>query len=269
MAKTNIIVEEGLHSDYTSVIVSYSNGIDSTGALYWAIKNFDKNKIFLLYCDTGFEYPENISIFYKTAKFLGVKAVMLEHPKGFLELMLTERFMWPDMKNRWCTAYLKTGITDKWIRANRNILGNKCLFVSGERRDESKSRSLLPELEYHSTTLKTKRVADFTCHWYRPCLDYEKGKMFEQGKELKLEPHFCYEYLGRCSCMGCMFMSDSHAIENIKRYPEQMKKFVDAEIKLGHTWKNKKSLESVYNDCLDIDDVEERDVEEKIYRQIS
>ncbi len=32
-------------------------------------------------------------------------------------------------------------------------------------------------------TLKTKRIADFTCHWYRPCLDYEKGKMFEQGKD--------------------------------------------------------------------------------------
>jgi len=256
MAKTNIIVEEGIQSDYTSVIVSYSNGIDSTGALYWALKNFDKNKIFLLYCDTGFEYPENTALFYRTASFIGVKPVLLQHPKGFLGLLLEERFMWPNMKNRWCTAYLKTGVTDKWIRANRDILGNKCLFVSGERRDESKSRSNLPEIEYHSTTLKTLRVADFTCHWCRPCLDYEKGKMFEQGKELKLEPHFCYEYLGRCSCMACVFMSDKHAIENIKRYPEQMKKFVDAEIKLQHTWKNKKSLNSIYDQCLDIDDIE-------------
>ena len=38
MARTKIIPEEGLLSDleYTSVIGSYSNGIDSTGALYWA-----------------------------------------------------------------------------------------------------------------------------------------------------------------------------------------------------------------------------------------
>lgn len=256
MAKTNIIVPEGLHSDYTSVVVSYSNGIDSTGALYWVLKNFDKSKIFLLYCDTGFEYPENIQMFYKTAKFIGVKPVLLQHPKGYLELLLTERFMWPDMKNRWCTAYLKTGVTDKWIRANRLLLGRKCLFVSGERRDESRSRAKLPEIEYHSTTLKTKRVADFICHWYRPCLDYEKGKMFEMGKELELEPHFCYEYVGRCSCMACIFMSDKHTIENMKRYPEILKPYVDAEIKLGHTWKNKKSLESIYNECLDIDDVE-------------
>jgi len=144
MAKTNIIVQEGLHSDYTSIIVSYSNGIDSTGALYWALKNFDKNLIFLLYCDTGFEYSENIPLFYATAKFIGVKPVLLQHPKGFLGLLLEERLMWPDMKNRWCTAYLKTGVTDKWIRANRAILGNKCLFITGERRDESKGRAKLP-----------------------------------------------------------------------------------------------------------------------------
>ena len=67
MAKTNKIVSEGVQTDYTSVIVSYSNGIDSTGALYWVVKNFPKEKIYLLYCDTGCEYPENIELFYKVA----------------------------------------------------------------------------------------------------------------------------------------------------------------------------------------------------------
>lgn len=257
MAKTNIIVPEGVQTDYTSVIVSYSNGIDSTGALYWALQEFPKEKIFLLYCDTGLEYPENIKMFYQTAKYIGVKPVLLQHPKGFLNLLLEERFKWPDMKNRWCTAYLKTGITDKWIRANRSILGTKCLFISGERRDESRSRAKLPEIEYHSTTLKTKMVADFTCHWYRPCLEFEKGKMFEQGKALGLEPHFCYEYLERCSCMACMFMSDKHAAENMKRYPEQIRPFVQAEIKLSHTWKKNKGLAELWEQCQDIDDVEE------------
>ena len=80
--------------------------------------------------------------------------------------------------------------------------------------------------------------------------------MFEQGKKLHLEPHFCYEYLGRCSCMACMFMSDQHAIENMKRYPDQIQLFVQAEIKLSHTWKKNKGLEELWNQCFDIDDVE-------------
>lgn len=137
MARTKIVPTEGLLSDleYTSVIVSYSNGIDSTGALYWAVKNFPKEKIYLLYCDTGCEYPENVALFYKVAAFMGVKPVLLSDTRGFLGLLLNERLKFPDMKNRWCTAYLKTAVTDKWIRQHRQQLGAKCLFVSGERRD--------------------------------------------------------------------------------------------------------------------------------------
>jgi 3'-phosphoadenosine 5'-phosphosulfate sulfotransferase (PAPS reductase)/FAD synthetase len=163
--------------------------------------------------------------------------------------------MFPDMKNRWCTSYLKTGITDKWIRANRHILGEKCLFITGERRDESPRRSRLPEIEYHRTTLKTERVAKFEIHWYRPCLDYEKGQMFEQAKEIRLQAHPCYEYVDRCSCMFCVFMKDKHTIENMKRHPEMAKKYVQAEIKLQHTWKAKQSLENLWNTtCEEIED---------------
>lgn len=77
--------------------------------------------------------------------------------------------------------------------------------------------------------------------------------MFEWGKKLHLEPHFCYEYLGRCSCMACMFMNDRHAIENMKRYPDQ----IQAEIRLAHTWKKGWSLEQLWDQCQDIDDVEQ------------
>jgi predicted phosphoadenosine phosphosulfate sulfurtransferase len=257
LARTKIEVPSEKINNYTSVIVSYSTGIDSTGVLHWAVNNFPKEKIWLVYCDTGCEYPENEEILAKISQFLGIKYVVLRHPKGFLELLLTERFKFPDAQNRWCTSILKTGVTDKWIRANRHILGTKVLFLTGERRDESKKRALLPETEYHSTTLWTKRKGDFECHWHRPVLDYEKGKMFEFGKELGIEPHFCYEYLSRCSCMICVLMPDRNCIENIKRYPRLVKPFVEAEIQIGHTWKHKKSLEEMFVDCLDIDDIVE------------
>jgi 3'-phosphoadenosine 5'-phosphosulfate sulfotransferase (PAPS reductase)/FAD synthetase len=263
MARTKVDVPREKIGNYTSVIVSFSTGIDSTGTLYWATKHFPKEKIWLLYCDTGAEYPINDDTVKKTAEFLGIKHVILKHPKGFLELLLTERFKFPDARNRWCTAILKTGVTDKWIRANRSILGSKVLFLTGERRDESKSRSMLPKIEYHSTTLFTKRKGDFECHWYRPVLDYEKGKMFEFSKELGLQPHPCYEYLTRCSCMLCVLMPDRYCAENIKRYPEIFKQFVEAEKTINHTLKNKKSLESMFEQCMDIDDIDYFDYPEQ------
>lgn len=250
-----MLPEPKLRSDYTSIIVSYSNGIDSMGALHWAIKNFDKSNMYLLYCDTGMEYDINIDLFYRTASMMGIKPVLLAHPKGFLGLLLDERQKFPDMKNRWCTSYLKTGITDAWIRANRKTLGERVLFISGERRDESPRRARLPEIEYHRTNLKTERVARFTCHWFRPCLDFDKGKMFEFAKNLKLDPHPCYDYVSRCSCMFCVFMQDKHTIENMRRHPELAKKWVQAEIQIQHTWKANKSLQELWETvCEDVED---------------
>lgn len=51
-------------------------------------------------------------------------------------------------------------------------------------------------------------------------------------------------------------MSDQHAVENMKRYPDQIQPFIQAEIKLAHTWKKGKSLEQLWDQCQDIDDVE-------------
>ena len=50
MARTKIDVPLAARSNYTSVIVSYSNGIDSTGALYWAMQNFAPEMIYQAVC---------------------------------------------------------------------------------------------------------------------------------------------------------------------------------------------------------------------------
>ncbi len=143
-----------LLDNYDSVIVSYSTGIDSAGTLKWATDRFPKGKIWLLYCDTGLEYPENEEIFYNVAQFLGIKPVIVKHHMSFKDI-LEKRGMWPDQKNRWCTAYLKSDCTHKWIRSNRHILGESVLFLTGERRDESPRRAKMEETIYHPTHLKT------------------------------------------------------------------------------------------------------------------
>lgn len=79
MARTKILVPPEKQCGYTSVIVSYSTGIDSTGAIYWATQNFAPEKIFLLYCDTGAEYSVNEALFFKTAKVLGLKLDLCQY----------------------------------------------------------------------------------------------------------------------------------------------------------------------------------------------
>ncbi|MDD3052122.1 MAG: hypothetical protein PHR06_13380 [Candidatus Cloacimonetes bacterium] len=48
---------------------------------------------------------------------------------------------------------------------------------------------------------------------------------------------------------------DKHTIENMKRNPEQAKAWVQAEIKINHTWKAKQSLQNLWNTaCEEIED---------------
>lgn len=235
----------GLLGEYDSILCQFSTGIDSTGILAWAMRNFDPSKIWLCHQNTGFEYDFNTKIVYDVARYLGVKPLVLEHPKGFLGL-LEYHGRWPDSKVRWCTSYLKRDLMASWITNNRHLLGERCLYLTGERRDESPGRAKLPELQYHRTHLKTTRKGNFTCHWYRPVLNYEKGHMFEWGRKLGIPPHPCYEYLDRCSCIACVLMPEEHAMLNMARYPHLFYKYLQAELKAAHTWKHKTSLNELW-----------------------
>lgn len=238
-----------LLSDYTTVIVSSSAGIDSTGgALYWALKNYPKESILVLHCDTDLEPIESWPHLVKMCQHLGLRyPVKITHPQGYFGI-LEQRMRFPDSRRRWCTAYLKSDLTEKWIRQNRLWLGKKVLFATGERWDESSRRSKLKHLTYHPTHLKTRRAGEFLCHWYRPALEYEKGKMFERSKELGIPPHDCYtQGLSRCSCIACFFSSNAEVMKNMRRHPEQFRRLIAAELKSGHTWKRDQSLKELWD----------------------
>ena len=130
-----------LQSDYTSVIVNFSTGIDSTGTLYWALKHFDRSRIWLIYCDTGLEYDINDDLHARVAQQMKIKPVLLGLP-----------------------------------------------------------------------------------------------------------PHPCYEYVNRCSCFACIFMPDYYTAENMKRHPKKFKELIEAEIRHGHTWKQKMSLQELWEE---------------------
>lgn len=243
------VLEPELRSDYDTVIVSSSAGIDSNGGLRWALKNFPREVILLLHCDTDLEPFESWPHLMKTASHLDLRPpVKIAYPGGYLGI-LEKRQMWPDHKRRWCTSFLKTGITEKWIRANRLWLGKKVLFITGERWSEYPRRSKLKPLSYHPTHLKTKRKGDFLCHWYRPMLPYEKGKMFEFSREMGIPPHDSYlNGLSRVSCIACFFSSNAEIVKNMRNQPpERFRKLVEMELKAGHSWKLDQTLKGLWD----------------------
>ena len=101
-------------------------------------------------------------------------------------------------------------------------------------------------------------------------LPEEKGMIQEYNPEIRIEQITkAFELALSLLSMSFGYGTKKYNFENAQittatqyavsythlRYPDQIKPFVDAEIKLAHRWTQKKGLEELWEQCQDIDDV--------------
>ncbi len=121
-----------------TVIVPWSGGKDSTATLLLALEVFPKNKIKVLFSDTGTEFPWTLDYVDIISEKLGIEVyrVYAGVDKGLLE----ENMPMPTHDNRWCTgrkiASVMAGIA--------KLSEGNTLIVTGDRDAESRRRSLRP-----------------------------------------------------------------------------------------------------------------------------
>lgn len=217
----------------SKVIVNFSGGVDSTVAIIKALDKFPKKDIVLCYQDTDADYIETLPHIQKISNILGIPLIILKNKEGFWNLSL-RRGYFPTAKQRQCTAYLKRDIFNSWIRKNRHELGKDIIIVSGIRAEESLSRSKMPELSEHITTLKN---GSFKADLWLPCLSYTKKEIKEIIQAEGLPIHPCYDFSERCSCWCCIFQPNSVVRTYAEMNPELYKNACIVEDTIKHKWK--------------------------------
>lgn len=150
---------------------------------------------------------------------------------------------------RWCSGSLKASVQDSVTscleRTKENV---KVLVVSGERRGESKGRSMYNEMEIHRTNAEKK--AHRTVHQWRPVIDYSEKDVWEVMKRHKANPHPCYRAgWNRCSCAQCIFSTPPLFAGIRDLYPDEYEKLRQDEIILGFTLDNKCDLDTFVGDA--------------------
>lgn len=123
--------------------------------------------------------------------------------------------MWPSLSARFCTAYFKREVFNRWVRRNRDLLGEAPVLILGERWRESPSRSRLP---YLRTRHGLSHITE-----YRPALNEKRIDIFRKAEAYGLEQHYCYQAQGltkwqmlnedveggpRMSCVMCFLKSE-------------------------------------------------------------
>lgn len=110
-----------------------------------------------------------------------------------------------DLKKRWCSATVKIMVMSRVITNDARFKNADVIICTGERRQESKSRSRYNEIEVYQATTKKR-----TAYTYRPIIDWSEDEVWAIMERYKVQPHPAYELgWGRCSCQTCIFNGDN------------------------------------------------------------
>lgn len=180
-----------------------------------------------------FDWPQTDEYLRYCAKKLDLELIILSGDMG-LEERIRERGQWPSSSTQYCTSYLKRDVYSKWVRRQGP---GKYLCVSGERAEESPRRANKAVFEiYKSANAPTK---ERIVHWFRPIHHLLINEVWKLMELANIEPHPCYQYVSRCSCKFCIFLSPTEMAKVAELYPTEFQRLIDMEKEIGHTMKVK------------------------------
>lgn len=231
--------------DYDRYIVSFSGGKDSTACLLYLLENgVPKEKIELWHQEIDgrgesfFDWEVTPDYCRKVGEALGIPVLFQWKEGGFLREMLRQESLTapvafdlpdgtvrstggsrgkpstrrrfpqasPDLRTRWCSAYLKIDVCSAALRHDERFNDKRTLVLSGERGEESPQRARYAILEPDRADLRNGRHAFRHIDRFRPIRDWKERQVWDLLEKYRIRPHPCYQMgFGRCSCKFCIF----------------------------------------------------------------
>ena len=230
---------------YDRYIVSFSGGKDSTACLLFLLDNgVPKNKIELWHQEIDgrgpnlFDWEVTPDYCRQIGKAIGVPVLFQWKEGGFTREMLRNNALTapvhfelpdgavittggqsgkpstrrrfpqasPDLRVRWCSAYLKIDVCATALRHDPRFENKRTLVLSGERGEESPQRARYAVLEPDKADLRNGKKTFRHIDRMRPIRDWPEQKVWDIIERYHIRPHPCYFMgFGRCSCKFCIF----------------------------------------------------------------
>lgn len=231
--------------NYDRYVVSFSGGKDSTALLLFLLDNgVPKEKIELWHQEIDgrgesfFDWEVTPDYCRKVGEAFGVPVFFQWKEGGFMREMLRHEMLtapihWenpdgttgtsggtngkpgtrlrfpqpsPDLRVRWCSAYLKIDVCATALRHQERFENCRTLVLSGERGEESKQRSRYAILEPDKADLRNGKKTFRHIDRFRPIRDWKEQQVWDILEKYRVRPHPCYFMgFGRCSCKFCVF----------------------------------------------------------------
>ena len=151
----------------------------------------------------------------------------------------------PDLRVRWCSAYLKIDVCATALRHDTRFQNIRTLVLSGERGEESKQRASYAILEPDKADLRNGRTPRHIDR-FRPIRDWKEQQIWDILEKYRVRPHPCYFMgFGRCSCKFCVFGNCHQFASAACVSKQQASRLISFEKEFGYTMKRDTDLSSL------------------------
>lgn len=237
-------------------LASFSGGKDSQVVLDLCTRAIPSTEFEVIYSDTGYELPPSLELYeevqrYYKERFPDLKFSTARNHDSVLNYW--DKIGTPSDKHRWCCAIMKTAPLYRMLKTKDNKQA-RVLAFEGVRSEESALRANYDRI---GRGVKHESVINA-----RPILNWNTTEIFLYLFKTKLPINQAYRFgKPRVGCLICPFSSPWDDMIVNKKYPNELKPFLDRLIDLAkqrnipnldeyikdHKWKLRASGNSLSN----------------------
>lgn len=211
-------------------IVMFSGGASSSYLAYLVVKKFGKENTILLHTPTYAEDPDADRFREDVANFLGLEITVEEDGRSLWQLIDDNNCL-PSFHIPFCTTELKIKQSRKYFfKLKEQGIDFTAHFGYGADEYRRVQKQLI---RFELEGIKSRYLI------YEKKIDNKAIKQIIE-KEWKIELPRAYKYLKHNNCIPCFKGGKGHFKQVAKYYPNEFKKAMELELKIGHT---------VFKDC--------------------
>jgi hypothetical protein len=204
-------------------VVGFSGGVTSAWCAGWALRNFPREEVILLFHDTKEEHPDTYRFLREMAAALGMPITEKSDGRSVTELFYDEGFL-GNNQNAMCSRVLKREQGDKFI-ARLQAMTFKVSMVFGFSAEEPKrvSHAVGRALALGVTPLfpiVTEKVTK------QQCSDW--------CQTLGVRPSSMYCWADHANCVGCVKGGRAYWLAVKEHHPEVFEQRAAMEEEFGH-----------------------------------
>jgi 3'-phosphoadenosine 5'-phosphosulfate sulfotransferase (PAPS reductase)/FAD synthetase len=206
------------------VVVGFSGGVTSAWCAGWALKNFPKEEVVLLWHDTKEEHPDTYRFLFEMARALDMPIHERSDGRSVTEVFRDEGFL-GNNQNAMCSRVLKREQGDMFIRGLQEQ-GFDVVMVFGFSGNEEQ-RVQRAAARGMKDGFSTRFPIAETGTSKQECADWCNA----QG----VRPSAMYEWADHANCIGCVKGGRAYWLAVAEHHPEVFEQRAQLEEEFGHS----------------------------------